>query len=184
MATLFKLPMLGQTMQEGTILKWHKAEGDPIEGWEPLLEVMTDKVNMEVDPQVSGVLRKILAPEGATIPVGGPVAIIGAAGEPIDHLLAEAGAASLVEEPGANGGGETVTPSPIIRSPGHPSTPSDPFPSVSPRAREAAAAGGLDWKALEIPGTGFEGMIVERDVEALLRQTEQTRPRATPLAAK
>ena len=60
MATLFKLPMLGQTMQEGTILKWYKAEGDKVEGWETLLEVMTDKVNMEVDPQVSGVLRKIL----------------------------------------------------------------------------------------------------------------------------
>src|SRR5690242_3809005 len=92
MATLFKLPMLGQTMQEGTILKWYKAEGDKVEGWETLLEVMTDKVNMEVDPQVSGILRKILAPEGATIPVGGPVAIIGTADESIDELLAEAGA--------------------------------------------------------------------------------------------
>src|SRR5436190_1418330 len=91
MATLFRLPMLGQTMQEGTILKWYKAEGEKVEGWETLLEVMTDKVNMEVDPQVSGVLRKILAPEGATIPVGSPVAIIGAADEPIEALLAEAG---------------------------------------------------------------------------------------------
>src|SRR5438874_12433365 len=104
MATLFKLPMLGQTMQEGTILKWHKAQGDAIEGWETLVEVMTDKVNMEVDPQVSGVLRKILAPEGATIPVGGPVAIIGAADEPIDHLLAEAAGTPLAEAAGANGG--------------------------------------------------------------------------------
>src|SRR5438876_9104043 len=90
MATLFKLPMLGQTMQEGTILKWFKAEGEKVEGWESLFEVMTDKVNMEVDPQVSGVLRKILAPEGATVPVGAAVAIIGTADEPIDALLAEA----------------------------------------------------------------------------------------------
>src|SRR5438876_1995702 len=105
MATLFKLPMLGQTMQEGTILKWYKAEGDPVEGWETLLEVMTDKVNMEVDPQVSGVLRKILAPEGATIPVGGPVAIIGTADEPIDALLAEAGAGSLTTETRTHGEG-------------------------------------------------------------------------------
>src|SRR5438876_7223893 len=87
MATLFKLPMLGQTMQEGTILKWYKAEGEKIEGWETLLEVMTDKVNMEVDPQVSGVLRKILAPEGATVPVGAPIAIIGAPEESIAELL-------------------------------------------------------------------------------------------------
>src|SRR4051794_20291220 len=127
MATLFRLPMLGQTMQEGTILKWYKAEGDRVEGWESLVEVMTDKVNMEVDPQVSGVLRKILAPEGATIPVGGPVAIIGAADEPIDALLAEAGADGGINTEtlrhgdgdrgtsGANGGSEphpAVTPSP------------------------------------------------------------------------
>src|SRR5207249_9239106 len=122
MATLFKLPMLGQTMQEGTILKWFKAEGDKVEGWESLFEVMTDKVNMEVDPQVSGVLRKILAPEGATVPVGAAVAIIGTADEPIDHLLAEAAGAPLAEAAGANGGpatpAEPVTPSPL-----HPLTP-------------------------------------------------------------
>src|SRR5437868_13590271 len=106
MATLFKLPMLGQTMQEGTILKWYKAEGDKVEGWETLLEVMTDKVNMEVDPQVSGVLRKILAPEGATIPVGSPVAIIGTADEPIEGLLAEADSGSLTPETQSGGGAE------------------------------------------------------------------------------
>src|SRR5438309_2316388 len=209
MATLFKLPMLGQTMQEGTILKWYKAEGDPVEGWETLFEVMTDKVNMEVDPQVSGVLRKILAPEGTTVPVGGPVAIIGTADEPIDALLAEAGSGRIDTETrnggreaagpvpggeGAEGGnGATGRPDrdisshPAVRSSGHQvikSSAGEPFPSVSPRAREAAAAAGLDWKALSIPGTGFEGMIVERDVEALLRQMEQERPRVTPLAAK
>jgi pyruvate dehydrogenase E2 component (dihydrolipoamide acetyltransferase) len=190
MATLFKLPMLGQTMQEGTILKWYKAEGESIEGWETLFEVMTDKVNMEVDPQVSGVLRKILAPEGSTIPVGGPVAIIGAADEPIDHLLAEAGApteagsAAPAQEASANGGSAIPADQIIRSSPNQVITPSDPFPSVSPRARETAAAAGLDWKTLQITGTGFEGMIVERDVEAFLRQPELERPRVTPLAAK
>ena len=121
MATLFKLPMLGQTMQEGTILKWYKAEGDPLEGWETLFEVMTDKVNMEVDPQVAGILRKILAPEGATVPVGAAVAIIGTADEPIDHLLAEAGGAPVLSEPPTNGG-PTAEPSPaeVIKSSGHP----------------------------------------------------------------
>src|SRR5713226_4504541 len=109
MATLFKLPMLGQTMQEGTILKWYKAEGDKIEGWETLIEVMTDKVNMEVDPQVSGVVRKILVPEGATIPVGSPVAIIGTADEPIEALLAEAGGGEFTTETRRHGGGTAET---------------------------------------------------------------------------
>jgi pyruvate dehydrogenase E2 component (dihydrolipoamide acetyltransferase) len=192
MATLFKLPMLGQTMEEGTILKWFKAEGERVEGWETLLEVMTDKVNMEVDPQVSGVLRKILAPEGAVVPVGSPVAIIGTADEPIDHLLSEAGVGAELTtetrglgEPAEQNGQSSVAPS-TIPSLAHSLTPSPPheFPSVSPRAREAAKAAGLDWKALAIPGTGFEGMIVERDVLAYLQQAEEARPRITPLAAK
>src|SRR5436305_12266333 len=72
----------------------------------------------------------------------------------------------------------------LTPSPPPPLPPSSEIPSVSPRAREAAAAAGLDWKALTIPGTGFEGMIVERDIEALLRQAEEARPRVTPLAAK
>src|SRR5437762_7112553 len=94
MATLFKLPLLGQTMQEGTILRWFKQEGEPIEGWEPLLEVMTDKVNMEVEPAVSGVVRKLLAGEGETVAVGAPIAIIAGAEEPIEALLQEADGAA------------------------------------------------------------------------------------------
>src|SRR3954447_22947078 len=134
MATLFKLPMLGQTMQEGTILKWFKAEGETIEGWETLIEVMTDKVNMEVDPQVSGVLRKILAPEGATVPVGAAVAIIGAADEPIDALLAEAegGVTTETQSDGTQGltaarPGNGATAAPTSFTP----SSQDPFPSVS-----------------------------------------------------
>src|SRR5437667_11206059 len=111
MGTVFKLPLLGETLQGGTILKWHKREGEPVEGWETLLEVETDKVNMEVDPQVSGVLRKILAPEGTTVPVGGPVAIIGTADEPIDALLAEAGSGRIDTET-RNGGREAAGPVP------------------------------------------------------------------------
>src|SRR5262245_54881040 len=90
MATLFKLPLLGQTMQEGTILRWMKQEGEPIEAWEPLVEVMTDKVNMEVEPAVAGVVRKLLVSEGETVAVGAPIAVIAGVNEAIEALLAEA----------------------------------------------------------------------------------------------
>src|SRR5438874_284676 len=138
MATVFRLPLLGQTMQEGTILRWHKQEGEPVEGWETLVEVETDKVSMEVDPQVTGVVRKILAPEGATVPVGSPIAIIGAPDEAIDELLAGL-------EFGPVGPLEAAIPADVARltraieeeervvisGNGEP-------PSISPRAREAA----------------------------------------------
>ena len=88
MAELFNLPQMGQTMTEATILKWLKKEGDHVEGWEGIVEMMTDKINMEVEPQITGTLRKILAPEGAVIPVGAPIAIIGSADEDISALIA------------------------------------------------------------------------------------------------
>jgi len=184
MATVFNLPLLGQTMQEGTILKWHKQEGDSIEGWETLVEVETDKVNMEVDPQVSGVLRKILAPEGATVSVGAPIAIIGAADESIDALLAGIEQRGTAPLPGAAPTDAValareieVEGTVIVSGNGEP-------PAVSPRAREAALGAELDWKALKIPGSGFEGMIVERDIQAFLGQQAADPTRVTPLAAR
>jgi pyruvate dehydrogenase E2 component (dihydrolipoamide acetyltransferase) len=190
MATVFKLPLLGQTMQEGTILRWMKQEGERIESWEPLVEVMTDKVNMEVEPAVAGVVRKLLVAEGQTVAVGAPIAVIAGADEPIESLLAGTagdGRPSGGVEERKRGGVEDWRSSPETSTPPrlHSSAPppAEP-PAVSPRARTLAAEGGLDWTRLSIPGTGFEGMIVERDVRALLEQPPAPAPRLTPLAAK
>ncbi|GAC1364135.1 MAG: dihydrolipoamide acetyltransferase family protein [Ktedonobacteraceae bacterium] len=70
------MPKLGMTMTEGTILKWYYQEGDYVEKDEVLLEVMTDKVNIEVEAPFSAYLTKILAREDATLPVGEPMAIL------------------------------------------------------------------------------------------------------------
>lgn len=70
------MPKLGMTMTEGTVLQWFYHEGDVIEKDEPLLEVMTDKVNIEVEAPISGRLVRILAQDGETLPVGTPLAII------------------------------------------------------------------------------------------------------------
>lgn len=195
MAEIFHLPKMGQTMTEATILKWLKNEGDHVEGWEGIVEMMTDKIDMEVEPQITGTLLKILAAEGAVVPVGGPVAIIGAPDEDISGLLAaiEGGnpptGASAPERP-AEAASESAPagsePAPLgLSNGGGVSAPreADEFPSVSPRARELAESAGLSWKSLEIEGTGFEGMIVERDVQALLESMVRP-PAATPLAAK
>ncbi|HEU4754886.1 MAG TPA: E3 binding domain-containing protein, partial [Armatimonadota bacterium] len=191
MAEIFHLPQMGQTMTEATILKWLKQEGDPVEGWENILEMMTDKINMEVEPQISGTLRKILAPEGALVAVGAPIAIIGAPDEDISALLAQAGGAAEApsvpagEQPAEGGGPASEKPAANGGARPAEARTGEPFPSVSPRAREAAAEGGLDWKSLSLAGTGFEGMVVERDVLAFLKaQPESTVPGVTPLAAK
>lgn len=70
------MPMLGEVMEEGRIVAWLKEEGDSVERGENLLEVETDKAIMEVESTATGVLKKILAPEGETVPVNGLLAVI------------------------------------------------------------------------------------------------------------
>ena len=83
------MPQLGESVAEGTIGKWLKQPGDTVEKYEPLLEVITDKVNAEVPSPFAGVLKEILAEEGATVPNNAEIAVIetqeeagGAAAEP------------------------------------------------------------------------------------------------------
>src|SRR5204863_7600098 len=81
------MPRLGQSMEEGTILQWFKREGDSVRAGEPLLEVMSDKANFEVEATTTGVLRKILVDSDGTVAVNSRIAIIGDIDEPIDSLL-------------------------------------------------------------------------------------------------
>jgi pyruvate dehydrogenase E2 component (dihydrolipoamide acetyltransferase) len=76
MATEFKMPMLGEVMEEGLIVTWHKREGDSVERGEIIMEVETDKATMEVESTVSGVVKQILVPEGETVPVNTTLALI------------------------------------------------------------------------------------------------------------
>ena len=80
MATEVKLPRLGQGMESGTIVKWLKAEGEPVKKGEPLYELDTDKVTQEVEAEADGVLLAIAVREGE-VPVGQTIAVIGNAGE-------------------------------------------------------------------------------------------------------
>jgi len=77
------MPKLGLTMEEGVINKWFVREGERVEKGDPLFEVATDKVNMEVESPASGVVLKILYPEGATVPITEVVAYIGEEGEEV-----------------------------------------------------------------------------------------------------
>ena len=71
-----KLPPLGETMEEGTVLQWFKSEGDPIENKDPLYEIETDKTTMEVESTEEGYVRELRVDEGETIDVGTVVAVI------------------------------------------------------------------------------------------------------------
>ena len=76
MATEFKMPMLGEVMEEGLIANWLKQEGDPLERGENILEVETDKALLEVESTASGVLKQILVPVAATVAINTTLALI------------------------------------------------------------------------------------------------------------
>ena len=98
MPTEVKLPRLGQGMESGTIVKWLKSEGEPVEKGEPLYELDTDKVTQEVEAEASGVLLKI-AVETGEVEVGRTIGFIGAEGEAVAAPASDDGAPASAEKP-------------------------------------------------------------------------------------
>jgi pyruvate dehydrogenase E2 component (dihydrolipoamide acetyltransferase) len=169
-----KLPRLGQGMEMGTIVRWLKGEGDPVQKGEPLYELDTDKVTQEVEAEASGVLLKIAVREGE-VPVGQTVAVIGAEGEQVELGTS---AAAPAAEPPEEAPPAVATPEPVADvSPPPPSSPSTNGGRVkaSPLARRIARERGIDLASVR--GTGPDGRIVAEDVERA-----ETAPRAVPSA--
>ncbi|MFS8499314.1 MAG: lipoyl domain-containing protein, partial [Micromonosporaceae bacterium] len=88
------MPRLSDTMEEGTISRWLKAEGDPVRRGDVLAEIETDKATMELEAYDEGVLQRRLVPEGATVPIGEPIAVIGEAAPEAPPAAPEAPAAA------------------------------------------------------------------------------------------
>ncbi len=192
MATAIIMPKAGMAMEEGTIVKWLKAEGDRVEQGEPLLEILTDKVNMEVEAQISGILIKILKEEGEVVPVIRTIGYIGEAGEAVPESALyprHSGVGCLTDEEGeAVPGRPAATPAAkrtaaerkINLSQVKGSGPRgeirardvEEYKSViiSPLARRAAEAKGLD--VSELTGSGHGGKILMQDVASKLNVRE------------
>ncbi len=148
MAEVVTMPKLGFDMAEGVLVRWVIAEGGPVERGNVLAEIETDKATVEVESAFSGVVHKHLVKEGAVLPVGEPIAVIGAAGEAFDlkALLGEAGSAADEAAPAAPAAPALQTPG---FSPVGPAPASDTagFPGVvkaSPVARRMAEQEGLE----------------------------------------
>ena len=128
MATTIVMPQLASTMENGTIAKWLKQVGDKVSEGEAIMEITTDKVDVEVESPAAGILLKILAKEGDEVPVKEPVGIIGTSGEEIGDV-----AAAVKEE-------KATEPSKIAEQP----VASTGKLFASPRARRMAKEAGID----------------------------------------
>ncbi len=194
MAKTLELPALGNSMEEGTITQWFKAEGEAVAKGEALYEVMTDKVNVEVESPEAGVLRKILAAVNATVPVNDPVAILGTADEDISALVGGSAPAPTAEA--GQIGKEAEVTSPTMEDVPTPATFNGGGASngsgegrvfASPRARRYADEYGVDIAGLAGRGTGVDGRVVEADVVAFYEEQQAQRkaaPRVSPLAQR
>ncbi|MEX0593441.1 MAG: biotin/lipoyl-containing protein, partial [Balneolaceae bacterium] len=99
MAEKIEMPKLSDTMEEGVIAKWNVKEGDKVQSGDVIAEVETDKATMEVEVFESGTILKILVEEGASVPLGGLMAVIGEKGEDIDAILKESESSGSAESP-------------------------------------------------------------------------------------
>lgn len=155
MAVQIVMPTMGLTMEEGTIVKWLKREGDFVKKGENLLEIETDKLTTEVESNVEGHIIKILVQEGETVPVQNPIAIVGEEGEFFEIAVPSKDTNSKTETNNQIFEEKNENPAMVqIKKGGK--------VFISPRARNLAEKNGIDY--LNIKGSGEHGRIMERDI--------------------
>lgn len=165
------MPRAGQTMEEGTILAWRKAEGQQVRKGEILFEIETDKANVEVEAPEDGILQRILCPQGATVPVLAPIAILAGSSEDVSgcetDATAELGRILGKPAPAEAGGFAEAVPRRIEKQEHRPMKAAGSTGPVkaSPLARKIARERGIDLSGLW-PGSGPGGRIVSSDVPA------------------
>ncbi len=189
------MPRMGESITEGTILKWLKKEGDPVERDEIILEISTDKVDSEIPSPTSGVLKKILAQEGETVEVGMVIAEIAGEGEaveaPAEPAVAENGksaepepAPAAAEQPAP--AAPVAAPEPVAVAAEQPAPAADGEKRFySPVVRKIAAEEGVSEQELAtIPGSGASGRVTKKDILAWLENRGKQQPAAPAMPAQ
>jgi 2-oxoglutarate dehydrogenase E2 component (dihydrolipoamide succinyltransferase) len=205
MATDVVMPQMGESIAEGTIVRWIKRVGDPIDKDEPLFEISTDKVDAEIPAPGAGVLLEIKVKEGETVPVNSVVAVIGSAGEKSTGSADEVRSADGVPQASAEAQrgvdevrqdaaeaasssalphSSTPAPSASVPAPSPVPAPLDTLESLrrtrsSPLVRKIAKEHGVNIAALN--GTGISGRVTKKDI---LSFVEGGGAKAAPAAAR
>jgi pyruvate/2-oxoglutarate dehydrogenase complex dihydrolipoamide acyltransferase (E2) component len=193
MATTIKMPQLGESVTEGTIERWLVKEGDTVEQYDPLFEVVTDKVNAEVPAEIAGTVTKILVSDGETVAVGTPVAEIDA-----DGAAEAATGTSATDAPAAEAPATAAETSPADEAPSaQEAPPADAPPADAPPADASAAETEASAASPEAPATEPEqpsqvaaaepsgdadAAAAERQPEASALEDREAAPSAPPRA--
>ncbi|MGO9673195.1 MAG: 2-oxoglutarate dehydrogenase complex dihydrolipoyllysine-residue succinyltransferase [Methylocella sp.] len=171
-----RVPTLGESVSEATIGRWFKKAGDAVKADEPLVELETDKVTLEVNAPSSGVLAEIAAKDGETVGVGallGQISDSGAA-----PVQVETKAETKAKTPAA---GPSPAPAPVAPAAAPVPVSAGPAMAPSPAAAKIAADHGLDAAAIE--GSGVRGQVLKGDVLAKIASPAPAAPVAAPAPA-
>jgi 2-oxoisovalerate dehydrogenase E2 component (dihydrolipoyl transacylase) len=197
MATKVVVPRLGEGVEEVTVSKWLKHEGETVNELEPLLEVNTDKVDTEVPSPTSGTVLKIVAQEGAPAKVGSILAIIGKPGESLEgaETVAAPGGEQAPAQPvnmpaAAQAAGAAVpvtadAPAAVTEAPpaSRPSAPArQEVGFISPVVAKVAAERGVDLSRVQ--GTGLDGRITKNDVLNFVEGKQRQAPAPAPAQSR
>jgi pyruvate dehydrogenase E2 component (dihydrolipoamide acetyltransferase) len=184
------MPQMGESIAEGTIVRWIKKVGDQVDRDEPLFEISTDKVDAEIPAPAAGVLTDIKVKEGETVPVNSVVAVIGGAGEVVrapEATAAEAPAQELPEAaagqpevPSANAAAEPVDDTDEDAQ-GGPSTEDLRRQRSSPLVRRIAKEHDVDIRLIK--GTGISGRVTKQDILGFIESGKGQRAAAGAGAA-
>jgi 2-oxoisovalerate dehydrogenase E2 component (dihydrolipoyl transacylase) len=171
-----KMPQLGESVTEGTVDKWLKREGDLVKRDEPIVEVVTDKVNAEIPSPFEGKLVKIAVTEGETVRVGAVIAQIEtatAAAATAPSTSREVGVANT-EVPPEPAGGAAPAPAPVAAAPVAPAPASGEHARLSPAVRKLAAEHDIDPTSLQ--GSGLGGRVTRDDILAAVSASPAAAP--------
>jgi pyruvate dehydrogenase E2 component (dihydrolipoyllysine-residue acetyltransferase) len=191
MAEIVPMPKLGFDMSEGTLVRWVIQEGETVAKGAVLAEIETDKATVEVESAFEGVVARHLVDEGTVVPVGDPIAVVGAKDEKIDFdalLGAEAGKEEKPKkekpkEEATPGEAPAAKPAMIAAAPVEEGVNLPAGVRASPLARRMAEDEGIDLK--QVHGTGPQGRITKKDIEAFERQAPApVQPVAAPKPAE
>src|SRR5690606_12813326 len=172
MSTPVLMPQMGESIAEGTIVRWIKKVGDRVERDEPLFEISTDKVDAEIPSPAAGILAEIRVREGDTAPVNSLVPTRGDAVVDGQPVVAEAAAAAAA--------GNAPAAAPATTAASTPATEDERRARSSPLVRRIAKEHGVD--ITRIPGTGVGGRVTKQDILAYLERRAAEQPAAAPEA--
>lgn len=181
MAIEVKVPALGESIVEATISKWLKQEGDTVSAGDPLAELETDKVNLEIAAEQDGVLERILKGEGATVNIGDTLCVIGEGGGTQTGRTA-AQPAAVSEQPAAvreqtqdGNGKQPAPPTQPEPTPAEPASVSETDVFATPVAQRVAAEHDINIRM--VTGSGPGGRITKEDVLSYLeRERDAAKP--------